>query len=274
MPGGQPAFGAQPGMPGAQPGMPGAQPGMPGAQPGMPGAAPNPYAAANPYANFPGARRAGGVPKGAAVGGAVLLVIGGIAAAGVKSYLIKSQGMASAKDVGVDPKKADVVQMIEGTKPLARKWRSDAEFYSINVNGWKSDGTVDLTDGGTVTVTYYSPSRVKSASAKGREDSIKKFVFNGSDVNYKSLWKATNPWKGVDPTPVPKCTAKKLAAQLKDDDVDLAKDAILAIDPTWGQAWHVISGSKVNRWFDLGDCSELKLKAGGGDDSTGAGADE
>jgi hypothetical protein len=134
--------------------------------------------------------------------------------------------------------------------------------------GLQKDGTVDL-NSGTVTVTWYSPSRVTSSSSTARKDSVKKFVFNGDNVSYAALWGATKPWKGVKPTPVPSCDSKKLAKALKGDDVSVGSGATLSINPNWGFAWHVVSGSD-NKWYDLDDCSALKLKMGDDDDGTGS----
>lgn len=236
-----------------------------GAQPIGPGTPP--AAMANAFANVPGARRPGGMPVVPAILGILVLVIGSVAFASLKAFVFKKPGTASAKDIGIDPKGADPAKMIEGTRALAKKWRSDAEFYSINVNGMKADGTVDLKDGGTVTITFYSRSGVTSSNAKARKDSVKKFVFNDDRIDYTAIWGATKPWKGITPTPTPSCTGKKLAKALKDDDVSVGKDAVVSIDPKWGFAWHVVAGSD-NKWYDLEDCSGMKLKLGdgGGDD--------
>jgi len=221
--------------------------------------------AQNPFANIPGARRPGGTPVVPVIFGILVLVIGSVAFASLKSFVFKKKGTATASDVGIDPKSADPAKMIEGTRALARKWRSDAEFYSINVVGLKSDGTVDLKDGGTVTITFYSRSGVTSSSANARKDSVKKFVFNDDRVDYTAMWGTKKPWKGVTPTPTPTCNGKKLSKAMKDDDVSLDKGAVLSIDPRWGFAWHVVSGSS-NLWYDLEDCSGKKLKLSGDED--------
>lgn len=268
----QAQYGQQAGAYGQQPGAPYGQ--QPGAAPYGQQAAPNANAnAAAPYAVNPAFRGVGAGAKPpsrvAIIGGAVLVVLGGLALGGVRAYLAMSKGNASAKSIGVDPKSAELTKMIEGTRSLARKWRSDAEFYSINVaGGINKDGTVDL-NSGTVTVTWYSPSRVTSSSNATRKDSVKKFVFNGDKVTYAAMWGATKPWKGVKPTPVPACDSKQLAKAMKADDVSLGSGATLSINPNWGNAWHVASGSD-SKWYDLDDCSPLKLKMGGEDDGTGS----
>jgi hypothetical protein len=265
--GGQGAQGAQPGAYGApqQPGaygQPGQQPGGFG-QPGQPGQQPGasyPGAVAGP-AGMAGRPMAFAVPAGPSklkiIGGVVLAAVLGIGWTVVK-YVIKPKTSASTKDLGIsDQKKADPMKAIEGTKTLAKKWRSDAEFHGINILAMNTDGTIDLTKSNMV-VEWYSPSRVTSSSAKGREDSVKKFAINDDRVDYASLWGATKPWQGVKPTPIPKCTTEKLAKQLAKTEKWKSGTVHVAIDPNWGHYWHVLSSSpQINKWYDLDSCEEI-----------------
>ena len=192
-------------------------------------------------------------PVAAILGGVVLLVVGSIGFSLFKSYIFKKPGHASAKDIGVsDSKKADLDQIIAGTKTLAKKWRPNAEFFSVNANGMNPDGTVDLSDG-NVTVKFISPGN--------RVDSMKEFNLNGDDVTYDKVWDTERAWNSDDVTAMPQCTAAKLTKSLKKDGWKSGKGQFI-IDPesTDRPAWHVnISSANVADFFDLESCDKLKV---------------
>jgi hypothetical protein len=289
-PGAMPGMGAPAGMPG-QPGMPGAygaplggQPGMPGAygappggQLGMPGAAGAPpggqlgmpgAAGGFPMGGFPGMAGARKPPSMFAIfGGVALTVIGGIAYGVFRAYVgfAAKPGHASTSSLGIDEKAADVDKMIAAVRSLAKKWRPDAEFYSVNVLGLGPSGTVNLTDSGSVvTIEYFSPSAVSSPSSSVRSDSIKKFNFNSVGLDYSVIWGVKERQEHVPPTPIPSCTAKQVAAALAAKGLKAGKTAHISVDPTFSFAtkelsWHAMADEpKIDAWLSIASCAPTK----------------
>jgi hypothetical protein len=237
------------GAPQAQ--MGGAPQQMGGMPQGQPGAAPQ---AAAPMAMHPMAFRQPKKPPVALImGGVVLLIVASVGFSFLKSFIFKKPGHASAKDIGVsDSKKADLDQIIAGTKTLAQKWRPNAQFFAVTANGVNPDGTVDLSDGNVI---------VKFISPGNRVDSMKEFILNGDDVTYDKIWDTERSWNADDVTPMPTCNAGKLAKALKKDGWKSGKGQFI-IDPedTDRPAWHVnISSAKVADFFDLESCDKLKV---------------
>lgn len=289
-PGGAPGMPAQPGYgapPGGAPGMPaqpgygapaGGAPGMP-AQPGYGGPGYGPPPAGMPGA--PGAPGMGayGMPGGfGAMGGAkkppVAAIFGSVALAvvasvgyGVFRAVIRPSrpGHVSLSSVGIDEKTADPDKMIAAVRPLAKKWRADAELYSINILGLRTTGTVDLSEGGSVvTIEYFSPAAVSSPSTTVRKDSIKKFIFNSAGVDYSAIWGVRERQSNVAPTPVPSCTAKQVAAALAGKGLKAGKTAHLNLDPTFSFAtkelsWHAMADEpKLDAWYSIATCAVTK----------------
>ncbi len=153
--------------------------GAPGAQPG---GAPQQYGMPNM-----GAASGGGFPVGraiAGVGGAILIGVLSIGGWYVKSYFFGGggKGKIGYGQLGIDKSKADGDKMISSVSGLAKKWKKDAVWWSVNYQAVRGDGTVVLDKGAQV--EYISPSKVQSASKKLREDSIKKFQFSTVGVNF------------------------------------------------------------------------------------------
>ncbi|MEO7094046.1 MAG: hypothetical protein ABI175_12405 [Polyangiales bacterium] len=194
-------------------------------------------------------------PMGLIIGGVLLAIVGSVGFSLFKSFIFKKPGHASAKDIGIsDPKKADLDQIIAGTKTLAQKWRGNAQFFAVTANGVNPDGTVDLTDGNVI---------VKYISVGNKVDSTKEFILNGDDVTYDKVWDTTRAWVADDVTPLPECTAGKLAKALKKEEGWKSGKGQFIIDPedTDRPAWHVniSGGAKVTDFFDLETCEKLKV---------------
>ena len=171
--GAPPAMGNAPAMGGYGPPA-GAPPAM-GAAPAMGGYGAPAQAGVGAFGapgGFPmaGARR----PPLAAIFGSIGLTIVGSIAYGVFRTFVGSSrsGHQSVSSLGVEEKAADPDKMLTAVRTLAKKWQSDAELRSINILGLGPNGTVDLSEGGSVvTIEYFSPSRVGSPSASVRGDS-------------------------------------------------------------------------------------------------------
>lgn len=188
----------------------------------------------------------------------VLIFVGvGVSTAGWR-YFGSAPGRASLSSVGIDKTKADPDRMISSAQSYAKKWKSDAAFWSINILALRADGTVDLSNSNVV-VEYYSPSSVASASKTVRDDSIKKFNFVDGNMLYGDKWGVTKRYDPApSPTKIPTCTAKLLAAKLLALGILKPGGTVHAqIDPAFGDAWLVQTGSGPRK-FDLASCSELK----------------
>ena len=222
-------------------GAPGAAPQAPAGQP-YPGAAPSPYAAQAPAGMTGMAMKTPGFPmlKVAGAVGLAILVGGAYVVKNIVFGMMKP-GHASLSSVGIDEKKGDPDKMILAAGGLAKKWRSDAVFRSVNIQKLGSDGTTDLSKD-NVQVEYFSPMGVASIIKKINDDSIKKFSFSGTGVNYKDIWGPTKRWDPAPPaSPIPQCTAKMLAAKVG---IKPGKFVHASYDPTFWQGeatWSVQS---------------------------------
>ena len=196
-----------------------------------------------------------------AFGAMLLFAIVSVGGWYVKSYVLGGggKGKASYSSIGVDAKAPDADLLMSNVTSLAQKWKKDAVFWSVNYQAVRADGTV-LVDKGAV-VEFISPSKVSSASKKVREDSIKRFTFGSSGVDYSKQWDATNQWKNVSAPALPGCSIKKLLASLASKGLSGSKTVRVTYDPQFQrgeQAWRVIGEDpKMDAWFSMATCAEV-----------------
>jgi hypothetical protein len=231
----------------------------PGAAPGAPGVAG--YGAPAPA--FHAAAATGGPSKLKAIGGAVLGIVVAVGYGGLRIFgkrgIGANKGTESISALGIDPKKGDPDKMIAGAAAYAKKWKSDAQFWSVNIAALGADGTIDLTDKNVV-VEYFSPSGVSSPVQSAREDSIKKFNFIGENMQYADQWGVK---KQITPAPkgpgTPGCTVKMLAAALvKSGALKQGQTLQVSIDPMFSEtSWIVQTPGKPSH-FDTGTCAPRK----------------
>lgn len=244
------------------------QAGQAAARPNMPGA---PYPVVVP--NNPAIRL--GRPGGAwgirlGVGGAIAAVIAVTVLKIVVGGAIPGMGHGTApgntkvSELGIDEKAADPDKMIANVKARALAWKKDAQFYSVNVLGLGPNGTVDLTDDGSVvTVEYFSPSAVASNSPEERKNAIKKFVFNSVGMS-EDIWGVRERSDHVPATPIPRCPAKQIGQALAQKGLKAGKTAQLTLDPQFAFATDKLSYSvnmsdpKLQVWFDINSCAVVK----------------
>lgn len=231
--------------------------GAPGGQPqyGMPQ---QQYAA-------PMAMPSSGFPIGKLIGGVFgALVIGALSIGGwwAKTYFFGGGGKGKVGwgQLKMDSSKPDGDLMMTSISGAATKWKKDAIWWSTNYQAVRADGTVDVTKGAQV--EYISPSKVSSASKKVREDSIKKFVFSKTGVDFSKKWNATNQWKNVTPPAQPTCTIKQLAQKLAaEKGLTGEKTVRISYDPQFQrgtQAWRVIGKDPaIDAEFSMTDCAEV-----------------
>ncbi len=268
----QPSFGApqQPSFGGAP-----QQPSFGGA-PQFGGAPSNPYGAApGGYASPGGFQQPAYAASAASKGGMLKVIlpvigviavacIGAIARSGVSNFARPGHRSLSSKNI--DEHAADPDAMIRAAGELARDWRSDAVFSSININGLTTAGTVDLSNSShTVTIEYFSPARVSSYIERERNDSIKKFTFTSSGIDYNTVWGVRRRVERPTATPTPTCGTRQLGAFLTQQGVPATADLHVQYDPQFSfavngaLAWHVTSSAPVfDRWFDVGACTFLR----------------
>lgn len=196
------------------------------------------------------------------IGVIAVACLGAMAKSGLKSFA--SPGHRSLSAYNIDEHAADPDAMIRAAGELARSWRSDAVFSSININGMRTGGTVDLSNSSsTVTVEYFSPSRVSSYLERERRDSIKKYTFTSSGIDYRTTWGVRRRVERPTPTPTPVCNTRSLGALLAQQGVAPTTDLHVQYDPQFSfavggaLAWHVMAPS-VDRWYDAGTCMFLR----------------
>lgn len=192
-------------------------------------------------------------PMAAIIGVPILAILGSVGWYVVRPMIFKKPGHAKVKDIGItDEKKADLDKIITGTKTIAQKWRANAQFFGVIANGVNPDGTIDLTDGNVV---------VRYISVGNKKDSVKEFAFNGEDITYETVWDTTRAWEADDVTPIPECSAAKLAKALKKEGWKSGKGQfIIKPEDTDKPAWHVnVSGASIADFFDLETCDKLKV---------------
>ncbi|MBK7585914.1 MAG: hypothetical protein IPI67_37725 [Myxococcales bacterium] len=207
----------------------------------------------------------GGMPIGkifGAFGGALALGVLSIGGWYVKSHFLGGggKGKAGYGAIGIDPKAADGDKMITSIGGYATKWKKDAVWWSVNYQAVRADGTVVLGEGAQV--EYVSPSKVQSASKKVREDSIKKFSFGPSGVDFSKQWDATNQWKNVIPPVTPACSIKRVVGALAAKGLTGTKTVRVTFDPQFQNVnvptWHVIGKDpQIDAYYSMADCSEV-----------------
>lgn len=169
------------------------------------------------------------------------------------------------KKMGVEIDKADPDVLLEKVGERARKWRGDAKFYSLSINGMKTDGTVDLTKSSTITIEFFSPALVADASNEKRKKSIKKYVFNSSVVAEQD-WGVKERHENVPGTPIPKCTSEQIGKVFKDKGLGDGDTFLVSLDPGFAFATNSLSfnaqttggAKKVHVYLDINDCKVLK----------------
>ncbi len=206
---------------------------------------------------------AGGMGMGrllGGVGGAVLIGVLSVGAWYAKTRIFGGKGKVGYGLLGINPSAADGDKMITSVSGLATKWKKDAVWWSVNYQAVKADGTVILDKGAEV--EYVSLSKVQSASKTVRQDSIKKFSFGPSGVDYKKQWDAINQWKNVVPPPTPGCSMKQMVAGLASKGLTGEKTVRVTFDPQFQNVnvptWHVIgTDPQIDAYYSMADCSEV-----------------
>jgi hypothetical protein len=216
---------------------------------------------------------AGGISRKKIVGGIAGAIV--IAALGVGGTIVKNKYMgpkgktvASWSKLGIDGGKANPDELIGAVSGMARKWKKDAAWWSINVMGVRPDGTVDLKNGGIAKVEYISPSGVASKAKSRRKDSVKEFNFNARGVKADKIIGARKPWENVVLPSAPTCTVAELVATLRDR--GFADGTVrISFNPSTafasgGYHWRVWSdAAPLAGFYSMDDCSFVKAASGG-----------
>lgn len=227
----------------------------------------------SPAAGFQAAASMGtGFPVGKLVGiiaGALVIGIGSVGFAMVKTSLFGSggKGHIGYSQLSIDPKKADPDAMISAVHGLATKWKSDAVWLGVNYQYVNADGTMDLSKGGA-TVEYLSPGAAKNLAKSVYQDSVKRFDFSGTDVNYSATRGVVDPksWADFKALPTPGCSIKQLVQTLvKTKGLTPGKTVRVTYDIQFQQfapnepSWRVMSDDpKIDNYFSMSNCSQTK----------------
>jgi hypothetical protein len=168
------------------------------------------------------------------------------------------------KKEGIDFEAANPDELITAMQKRAKKWRKDAEFYAVSINGFKNDGTIDFSsDSSTMTIEFFSPKLVGSTSSKDRDEGMRKYVINKYKVD-EQVWGVKKRYTDVPGTPVPKCTGKQLGKILKDKGLKSKDTALVSLDPgfafaTDGLSFNInVTTPKLHIYVDINDCKILK----------------
>ena len=231
----------------------------------------------SPGGNKPkGGSGLGGRIAGMGLGVVISLAVAGVVVAqtvfGIEipviGKLLGGGGNPSSKSAlkkdGINYEAANPNDIIEAMGKRARKWRKDAEFYSVTINGMKTDGTLDFSgDKAIITVEYFSPELVGSSSSSKRKDSIRKYVINKYNLK-EEVWGVKKAFPDVPGTPVPKCQLSKVGKTLKDKGMTDKSSATISLDPgfafaTDGLSFNVnVSNPKLHMFLDIDSCDIIK----------------
>jgi len=235
---------------------------------------------APPGVTPPAIRSGGGLSRFMGMGAGVLfaLVIGGVVLAqnvfGIDIPIIGrfvgggGSGKAKAKreldKMGVEYEAANPNDIIKGMQKRAKKWRKEAEFYSVSINGLKSDGTIDFSsDNSTMVVEFFSPKLVGSTSKSKREKSIRKYVINKYNVD-EQIWGVKKRYTDVPGTPIPECQLTDVGKLLEDRGMKGKKTASVSLDPgfafaTDGLSFNInVQSPKLHLYVDIDSCEVIK----------------
>jgi hypothetical protein len=193
------------------------------------------------------------------IGGVVLLIVLGVGGMIVKSKFMTPKGMLSYSRLGVDKGKPDPDRLMTALAAPAKKWRTDAIFWSLNYQAVRADGTVDVSKGAQV--VYISPSASASYSKSQRANSVKKYSAVGNGISHKGRWGWNEPLKDLEAHPAPKCTIKDVVALLNKQGLTTGKTVRITFDPKFADfyAWRVIGEDpKLDALFSWEDCSPIK----------------
>jgi len=228
----------------------------------------------------PAIRSGGGLSKfmGMGFGVLVALVVGGVVIAqnvfGIEVPIIgrfvggggssKAKAKRELDRMGVDYEAANPNDIIKGMKKRAKKWRREAEFYSVSINGLKSDGTIDFSkDGSTMVVEFFSPKLVGSTSKSSRKKGIRKYVISKSNVG-EQVWGVKKRYPDMSGTPIPECELTEVGKLLKERGMKGKKTASVSLDPgfafaTDGLSFNInVTSPKLHLYVDIDSCEVIK----------------
>ena len=171
---------------------------------------------------------------------------------------------AELKRLGVSYEAADPNAIVDKLEGRARKWRKDARFYALHINDMSGDGTIDFSSNSpTMTVEFFSPSLVGSASSVDYKKGIRKFVINHYKLD-EQVWGVKEPVKDVPGTPIPKCKMPELMKTLASEGVTKSSKILVSLDPgfafaTKGLSLNVQSQNpKLHVYVDIDSCAIIK----------------
>jgi hypothetical protein len=201
----------------------------------------------------------GGGMKVKLIAGIVLaaaLAIGGVILK--KKLAGPPKGMIGYSALKLDKSKPAADALYASLAGNAKKWKSDATFWSLNYQAVRADGTVDVSKGAEV--VYVSPSASASTSKKTRSDSIRKYGANASGVKPQQYgW--NDPLKDLEAHPAPGCTIKNVVDLLATQGLTGDKTVRITFDPKFADyyAWRVIgTDPKLDVLYSWDDCSIIK----------------
>jgi hypothetical protein len=162
-------------------------------------------------------------------------------------------------DLGIDPSRASVDDLIRTTRARATQWHEDAVLYSINVEPVRADGSVVLTYAypGDTSSDYHVLTTLSYASPSDRGTTID-FDFRPLGL-YTSTTNHKDSAIGADPPFAPDCTVARLAGKLATE--GLADPNTVSISSgSSSRVWIVGDGSghaAFSGRFSISSCERL-----------------
>jgi hypothetical protein len=171
---------------------------------------------------------------------------------------------ADFEAMGLSFTKADPNALIAKLEGRAKRWRKDARFYSLHINGMSGDGTIDFsTKKPNMTVEFFSPSLISSKSPASYKKGIRKFMINAYKID-EQVWGVKKPHDDVPGTPIPKCAMTKLVSTLKGEGVTPSSEVMVSLDPGFAFATKGLSLNvqtkqpKLHVYADIHSCEVIK----------------
>lgn len=190
------------------------------------------------------------------IGGALLAVVLGLGGWYLKDRFLPKKGVVSYSSLGVDGSKPQADDLYKALSKDARKWKSDATFWSLNLFAVRPDGTVDTSQ--PVSIAYVSPSNSASSLKKTRSNSMRKY--NSMNRGMKaSAWGWNSPVKDIEPHPVPACSIKQLVGKLAAEKV-ITGPVRVTFEPKFADfyAWTVYFADGSHRDYSWENCQPIK----------------
>jgi hypothetical protein len=176
----------------------------------------------------------------------------------LKDKFLPKKGVVRYASLNVDSSKPLADDLYKALAKDAKKWKSDATFWSLNFHAVRMDGTVDISK--PALVEYVSPSNSASSLKKTRASSLRKYNAGSNGMTAKA-WGWNKPVNDIEPHRIPACTIKQLMAKVSAEGIVKTPTVRVTFDPTFADfyAWTLyIEGAPKPLSFSWENCEPIK----------------